>query len=158
MSRSVAFAALLLALGGCSTNYIPNTEVEDTPENMEVIDFCEEYRIALESRDTAKIMTLIAGDYYEDGGSPLGDDDYDREGLEERLRTRFGRVESVRYDIRYRRVTYFSDRVEVYYSFYGRYQIAADDGEGEPRWFSKVGDNRLVLLRTPDGYKILSGL
>lgn len=157
MSRSVPFVLLSLALAGCSANLIPNTEVEDTPENQEVIDFCEQYRIALESRDTAKIMALVAGDYYEDGGSPPGDDDYDREGLEQRLRTRFGRVESVRYDIRYRRVVYFVDRVEVYFSFYGRYQIAADSG-GEPRWFSKVGDNRLVLLRTPDGYKILSGL
>jgi hypothetical protein len=157
MSRSVPCVLLSLALAGCSANLIPNTEVEDTPENKEVIDFCEQYRIALESRDAAKIMALVAGDYYEDGGSPPGEDDYDREGLEQRLRTRFTRVDSVRYDIRYRRVVYFVDRVEVYYSFYGRYQIAGNSG-GEPQWFSKVGDNRLVLLRTPDGYKILSGL
>ena len=52
---------------------------------------------------------------------------------------------------------YFVDRVEVYYSFYGRFQVAGPAG-GDSQWFSEVGDNRLVLRRTPDGYKILNGL
>ncbi|MBI5487689.1 MAG: hypothetical protein HY905_10180 [Deltaproteobacteria bacterium] len=157
MVRSAALVPVLLALVGCAKDLIPNTEVENTSDNRDVIDFCEQYRIALEAKDFAKIVALTADDYYEDGASPPGNDDYDRVGLQARLAGRFARVEEVRYDIRYRRVVYFPDRVEVYYSFYGRFQVsgAVDD---ESRWFSEVGDNRLVLRRTPDGYKILSGL
>jgi hypothetical protein len=157
MTRSVACIAALLALAGCSKDLIPNTEVEDTPENNAVIDFCEEYRIALEARDFARIVAMTADDYYEDGASPPGGDDYDRDGLQQRLSSRFARLEEVRYDIRYRRVVYFVDRVEVYYSFYGRFQVAGSAAD-ESSWFSEVGDNRLVLRRTPDGFKILSGL
>ena len=157
MIRFCALAVPLFALAGCGEDFIPNTDVEDTEENREIIEFCEEYRIALEARDVAKLVLLASADYYEDGGSPPGEDDYDRLGLQEMLRTRFARVEAVRYDIRYRRVVFFPERVEVYYSFYGRFQVAAA-ADGESRWFSKVADNRLVLGRTPDGYKILSGL
>ena len=70
MNRSVAFVPVLLALVGCAKDLIPNTEVEDTPENHEVIDFCEQYRIALEAKDFARIVTMTADDYYEDGASP----------------------------------------------------------------------------------------
>jgi hypothetical protein len=158
MIRVCTLLASVLALAGCAESLIPNTDVEDTPENEAVVDFCEQYRIALEARDVARIMLLVADDYYEDGGSPAGTDDYDRQGLEQVLRSRFARTEDIRYDIRYRRVVYFPDRVEVYYSFYGRYQVGGAATGTDARWFSKVGDNRLVLARTPDGFKILSGL
>lgn len=157
MSRLAALVASAFALLGCGEKFIPNTDVEDTEENRKVIEYCEQYRIALEARDTARLLSMAADDYYEDGGSPSGHDDYDRAGLEQRLRERFQRVEAVRYDIRYRRVVYFPDRVEVYYSYYGRFQVAGQ-ADGESLWFSEVGDNRLVLARVPDGYKILSGL
>lgn len=157
MNRLGALVASTLALAGCGEKLIPNTDVEDTEDNQQVIEYCENYRIALEARDVGRLLAMTADDYYEDGGSPAGHDDYDRAGLEERLRTRFSRVEAIRYDIRYRRVVYFPDRVEVYYSYYGRFQVAGREA-GESLWFSEVGDNRLVLARVPDGYKILSGL
>lgn len=156
MTRTILAAAALLATG-CAKNYIPNTEVEDTEENRSIIEFCESYRIALEARDLVKILSVVSDDYYEDSGTPVGTDDYDRVGLERVLAARFERVEAIRYDIRYRRILYYPDRVEVLYSFYGRFQVASE-GEGEPRWFSKVGDNRLVLARTQGGLRILSGL
>jgi hypothetical protein len=158
MLRICTLLVPVLALAGCAESLIPNTDVEDTPENKEVIDFCEQYRIALEARDIVRIMSLVSDDYYEDGSSPSGDDDYDKQGLEQVLRSRFARVEDIRYDIRYRRVVFFPDRVEVYFSFYGRYQVGGAATATDARWFSKVGDNRLVLGRTPDGFKILNGL
>ena len=56
-----------------------------------------------------------------------------RAGLETVLRDRFSRVEEVRYDIRYRRVVFFPDRVEVYFSFYGRFQVAGEAATDEAR-------------------------
>ena len=44
-----AAAALSLSLGavGCSHSYIPNTDVEDSAENRDIIAFCERYRRAV---------------------------------------------------------------------------------------------------------------
>ena len=35
----------------CSKTFIPNTDVEDTGVNREVIEFCETYRHALEDKN-----------------------------------------------------------------------------------------------------------
>lgn len=156
MRRAILTVAAILAVG-CAKNYIPNTEVENTEENRSIVEFCESYRIAIEARDIPKILSIVSEDYYEDSGTPIGSDDYDRVGLERVLVVRFERIASIRYDIRYRRILTYPDRVEVFYSYYGRFQVAPE-GEGEPRWFSKVGDNRLVLARTQAGLRILSGL
>ena len=48
----VAFAACAIA---CSKTYIPNTDVEDTGVNREVIEFCENYRHALEDRNVPQL-------------------------------------------------------------------------------------------------------
>jgi hypothetical protein len=158
MVRACIVVPLLAVVAGCEETVIPNTEVPDTAENREIIRYCEEYRIALEARDVVALLSMAADDYYEDAGTPTGQDDYDRGGLEAVLRTRFARVEAVRYDILYRRIVVLADRVEVYFTFYGRFQVSSEEEGGEARWFSKVGDNRLVLARTPDGFRILSGL
>ena len=47
LSLPVVSAALLM---GCGSQIIPNTTIDDTPANREVVAFCEEYRNALEHR------------------------------------------------------------------------------------------------------------
>lgn len=157
MARPIAWLSFL-AIAGCGERFIPNTEVEDTAENRSVIEFCERYRVALEALDVPALVALASDDYYEPGDPATGEDDYDRGGLEERMRTRFSRVEAIRYDILYRRVNHYPDRIEVLYTFHGRFQVAPRVPERQSVWFSKVGDNRLVLVRTPDGYRIASGM
>src|SRR4051812_40767713 len=44
-AASLALAAS--AASGCTTHYIPNTDVEDNDDNRKVVGFCEKYRHAV---------------------------------------------------------------------------------------------------------------
>jgi hypothetical protein len=150
-------ALSLLALTACARNVIPNTEVEDTPETRDVVDFVEKYRKAVVARDVDKLITMASADYYDDMGTPSGEDDVDQEALGERLRSTFGtELLAVHYDIRYRDVTFLPTKVLVDYTYIGRFRINSPDG---PRWERRLADNRMVLGKLGNGtYTIMSGM
>ena len=151
-------AAAILAVAfssGCHTQTIPNTMVSDTPENREVIDFCESYRHALEQRDVGALLAMASPRYYENGGTPEGEDDYNIDGLREILSEVMPRVETVRYEFRYRRILFERDRVNVDYTYSGSFRVATEDGH---RWFRRVADNRLELERVGGQYRIVAGM
>src|SRR5687768_2768115 len=105
--RMLAVFTLLGIVTACSHDKIPNTDVDDTPEAREVIKFVERYRAAVVDRSVPKLLSLASKDYYDDMGTPQGDDDVDLAGLEEQLKTTFGPdLLSVHYDIRYRDVVF----------------------------------------------------
>ena len=186
MRLSRASSALLLAITlGCKTGRIPNTEVPDTAENRALVSFCERYRRAVETRDARSLLSMASPDYYEDAGTPRGDDDYGYDGLQRLLTAWADEVGEVRYEMRYRRVTVDPDRpsrVYVDYTFTGSYTLRRPNtGEAPARrpgpsfaidpardaatregqddiWFRRVGDNRLELERVGEEYRILSGM
>src|SRR5258708_6690153 len=96
----ILLAALALAapLGGCTTHYIPNTDVEDTGENRKIIAFCEKYRHAVELKDVGVLLSMAAPDYYEDGGNVDAADDIDFAGLRDHLTGRFQNATGIRYE------------------------------------------------------------
>jgi hypothetical protein len=147
-----------LALAACSHDTIPNTDVEDSPEARDVIAFVEKYRAAVIERDVGKLVSLASRDYFDDMGTPQGDDDMDISALEKRLKTTFGPdLVSVHYDIKYRDVVFLPTKVLVDYTYIGRFRVASADGE--PRWERRLADNRMVLSRRGDGdYQIMSGM
>lgn len=148
---------LLFVLIGCDKQYILNTEIEDTPFNRRVIDFCEKYRHAVERQDIAEIIKMTSKHYYEDNGTTTGDDDYDYAGLREKLTKNFARLEMVRYEISYKYITKNNNRVTVDYIYSTSFKAKKPDGSS--RWFSGVHDNRLVLeIVDNDDFKILSGM
>jgi hypothetical protein len=144
-----------VAVVGCAGRLIPNTTVEDNPTNREIIEFCETYRHALEQRDIGALLAMASPRYYENGGTPEGEDDYDISGLREVLGRTLPRVEAVRYEFRYRRIGFEGDRVLVDYTYSGSYQVEGGTG---PRWFRRVADNRLELERAGGQLRILSGM
>jgi hypothetical protein len=148
---------LLLAFAACTHNTIPNTDVDDTPDSREVVSFVERYRQAVVARDVNKLMALVAEDYYDDMGTPQGDDDVDFEVLRERLTETFGaELLSVHYDIRYRDVVFLPTKVLVDYTYIGRFRVNTPDGS---RWERRLADNRMVLGKKKDGsYTIMSGM
>lgn len=155
------FPALVLAAvsltAGCATSQIPNTTVEDTRENREIVSFMEDYRHAVEERDVGRLLTMASPLYLDDNGTPGGADDLDFDELREKLTAWADRVKDVRYEIRYRRVTRDQHRVFVEYRFTASFQVAHVDGED--RWSRRVGDNRVVLTRDEDGeLRMLSGM
>jgi hypothetical protein len=145
-----------LVLVGCQGQYIPNTDVPDSPANREVIEFCENYRRAVELAKVGELLSLADPTYYEDGGNVDASDDIDFAGLRDFLETKFRKTHAIRYDIRYRSVTGDpSGTVFVDYTFSASYKVPTGTGE---RWQRSIGDNRLVLIPHEDSYRIRSGM
>jgi hypothetical protein len=159
MNRLACASALLgLALAGlgCSKSFIPNTDVEDTSANRKVISFCEEYRHAVEDKDVNRLVGMASPRYYEDGGNTSPDDDIDYDGLKEYLTSTFVKTQTIRYEIRYRKVAIGENkRVFVEYTYSASYRIPGLKGE---EWRHTVADNRLELMPDGDAYKIIAGM
>jgi hypothetical protein len=159
LAPSFAFSMLLLLLVasvGCSKSYIPNTDVEDTSDNRKVVLFCEQYRHAVEEKNVGQILRMVSPTYFEDGGNTTGDDDMDFEGLKKFLTTEFMNATGIRYEIRYRRVTFTeTNHVYVDYTYAAAFRIPGVKGE---EWKHKVSDNRLDLEREGDSFKITAGM
>lgn len=155
--RVLLLLCFVLAMSvGCATRYIPNTDVEDTDNNRRIIQFCEEYRRAVERRNTALLLRFAHPSYYEDGGNIDSTDDLDYAGLKEYLETRFKDTTAIRYEIRYRRVGEGrQDTIYVDYTYSASYRIPSTNGD---IWRRKVADNRLELVPEGESFKILSGM
>src|SRR6187399_2703577 len=75
--------ALAVALGGagCAREYLPNTDVEDNEFNRKIVEFCEDYRHAVERKNVGLLIKLAHEKYYEDGATIDTSDDLDLAGL-----------------------------------------------------------------------------
>lgn len=162
LSPFAAALTLLVTLGlgstGCATRYIPNTDVEDTDENRDVVKFCERYRKALEEQNVGILLSLVSARYYEDGGNVDPTDDLDFEGLREWLQGRFQDTRAIRYEIRYRRIEKGEqNRVNVIYTYSASYKILGVK-EQQEEWRHTVAENRLELLPEGNSFKIVAGM
>ena len=155
LSLSVVSSLAVLS-AGCSKSYIPNTDVEDSSENKKVIAFCEEYRHAVEEKDVGRLLKLASPRYYEDGGNTNPEDDIDADGLKDYLTSTFVKTQTIRYEIRYRRVS-FNENKKIYieYTYSASYRIPGLKGE---EWKHTVADNRLEIVAEGDTFKILAGM
>ncbi|WP_428264557.1 hypothetical protein [Haliangium sp.] len=97
---------LLLAMAllwGCApkAQTIPGTQIPDNQINRDIIDVVEQYRLAVERKDTSALLVMASKQYWEDAGTPTGSDDYGYDGLREVLSTRFQQASDIRYSLRY---------------------------------------------------------
>jgi hypothetical protein len=151
-----AIVALAAGSGACSKTFIPNTDVEDSSANRKVIAFCEDYRHAVEEKDVGRLVNMASPRYFEDGGNTNPEDDIDFEGLKEYLTSTFVKTQTIRYEIRYRKVDVAENkRIYVEYTYSASYRVPGLKGE---EWRHTVADNRLELISEGDGYKILAGM
>lgn len=148
-------SVILFAAAGCTKKFIPNTEIEDTDENREIVAFCERYRHAVEDMNVGLLLSFAAPRYFDNNGTPTGDDDFDRNGLEEILASRFKAIKAMRYEIRYRNVFESHNVIYVEYTFNMSFQY---DVEEKSRWANRTADNRLEIERVDDGFLIVSGM
>jgi hypothetical protein len=150
-------AALAPSLIGCTADFIPNTHVEDSDFNRDVIAYCEDYRHAVERRNVPLLLKMADAKYYEDGGTVDTSDDLDKEGLEAYLNKEFAQTAAIRYEIYYRDVSLGrSNQIYVDYTYSASYKIPGS--EGELVWRRKVADNRLELVHEGEKFRILSGM
>jgi hypothetical protein len=156
LTRLMLVLCFALTAAACSANLIPNTDVEDTEHNRRIIQFCEDYRRAVEKRNIGLLLQMAHPSYYEDGGNIDASDDLDYAGLEEYLRGQFVETRAIRYEIRYRRVGEGrKNSIYVDYTYSASFKIPTDEGE---IWQRKVADNRLELIPEDDSFRILSGM
>jgi hypothetical protein len=102
------------------------------------------------------LLKLAYEQYYEDGGSIDTSDDLDFAGLKEYLQGRFRDVKAVRYEVRYRDVTFGREKqVFVDFTYSASYKLPTEHGDV---WRRKVADNRLELLPEGESFKILAGM
>jgi hypothetical protein len=149
-------SAVSLMLLGCASQLIPNTDVDDTEFNRNVVQFCEEYRHAVEQRNIARLIQMAHPDYYEDGGNIDSSDDIDYAGLKSFLELKFRDTKAIRYEIRYRRVGQGrKDVIFVDFTYSASYKLGTESGDV---WRRTVADNRIEMLPDGDKFKILSGM
>lgn len=147
---------LLAWLGACaSTDFIQGTKLEDTPENREMVRVIERYRRALERRDVAALLSMAHPWYFEDSGTAKGDDDYGYDGLKKVLATRLADVQSVRYGIQYKKVSFSGNRARVQVFIDASFQHVA---EGREKWQRKTDDNEIELIKDDKGWRFLAGM
>ena len=147
---------LLAVIPACAiVNVIPGTKVPDSRINREILDVCEKYRHALEDRDSATLLTLAHPNYYEDSGTPKGDDDYGYEGLKEVLSKRLAALKTVRYNIEYRKVAIEGHHALVDIRYDASFQLATEMGD---RWERKQNDKRLELENDGKRWLIIAGM
>lgn len=165
--RSLSIASLLLAtlaFSACKPDMLPGTAVEDTKENRAVVDFLEEYREAVETRSAAQVLTLVADDYFEDGGTSDQADDYGAEKLQRDLDKAFEHAKAIHLEVFVQNVEYDEEKGlwNVDYRYRERALLAFEAGE---KWVTHTDVNRLVLRSrdedsddTENGFLIVSGL
>jgi hypothetical protein len=134
---------------------IPGTTVADTKLNRELIEVCERYRHALEDRDAATLLALAHPHYYEDSGTPKGEDDYGYEGLKQVIATRLSALRSVRYNVEYRDIAVHGNRAHVDIRYDASFQLATEMGD---RWERKQNDKRLELEHDGRRWLFLAGM
>lgn len=143
-------------LVGCATTYIPNTNVEDSPENRKVIEFCEGYRHAIEEKDSAKLLSMISPRYHGRKIGLVSDDDTDYDTLKDLLANSFPQTKSIRYEIKYKEVIFAeNNHVYVNYKYSASYRVPTEHGE---EWHHKVSDNQLDLVPEGQSFKIIAGM
>lgn len=145
-----------LSLSGCSqVGLIPGTRITDTKENREILQRVEEYRLAMEQRDSPKLLTMAHPSYFEDSGTPSGADDYGYPGLKKVLDSRLPVLRSVRYAIQYRNLVIEGKRATLDIRYDLSYQIATEMGD---RWERKQSDKRMELENDGGRWLFLSGM
>ncbi len=153
---TAAFACMALSACSAQKSYIQGTKIVQSDENETLIKVCERYRQALERKDEKALVLMASKDYYEDGGTQSGGDDYGYEGLQAVLATRLGLARNIRYSLRYVRIRRKGPRafVEVFVDA----SFSMLDASGEMRREDVRDQNLLVLIDEGNGWKFLSGM
>lgn len=100
MRRNSALALALATLVACAHDKIRGTQIDDTPENREIVDLVQAYHRAVEARDADAVLAMVSSRFYEDNGNTDRSDDYDKRGLADTLKADFERTKALTLEIR----------------------------------------------------------
>jgi hypothetical protein len=156
LAFALATAAGTLGMSGCATvRAIPGTKIADTPVHRQVLQRVEEYRVAMEQRDAARLLSMAHPNYYEDSGTPSGSDDYGYPGLKRVLENRLSSLRWLRYLIKYRDIRVDGNRAQIDLRYDISFQLMTEIGE---KWERRQNDKRIELQREENRWLIISGM
>ena len=137
--------ALVAGVAACSKTFIPNTDVEDTGENRRSSSSARSTGTRSRTRTSPQLLKLMSPGYFEDGGNTKTEDDADFDKIREFLTGDFLKTTGVRYEIRYRRITFTeTNHIYIDYTYAAAWKIP---GAKNDEWHHAVADNRLDLVR-----------
>ena len=149
-------ALLTLLLTACATPKIQGTQLDDTPQNREIVQVVERYRAAVESRDAGTLKSLASKHYYENASTThTSEDDWGTPELQEVLERFKDHVKAVNYEIAIKGVHVVGNRADVDYEHTWAFQYTDGDRDA---WTRKSDTNRLELIKEASGWRILSGM
>jgi len=147
-----------LAVTGCKPDLIPGTQVEDTEENRDVLVFLTRYQAAMQQKKVDDIVKLCAADYYETNGNEKPEDDYNLDGLRERLTKHFERTKELTLEVYVQQIEHQEDVIGVAYRYNTRALVNFPSGD---KWLTATEVNKIKLRKIADdevGYRIVAGL
>ena len=155
--KTTRLAVLLAVAAACAPKLLPGTDVKETRETRAIYDVIQQWVKAMNERNAAGVLAVVAPDYYDDAGTPDPSDDLDRQKLEKSVAEDLAKVEGSRLAVTIRRIDVDSGAAtataELYYDSYYRVQTASG---AIPRRDSDV--YRLRLKKADGAWKIASGL
>lgn len=148
-------AVLLGFCTACAHSKIPLTNIDDTPENREILALVEEYHKAVERRDAEALLAMVSPRFYEDNGNSDRSDDYDYDGLKETLAQDFDRTKAMQIELRIDDIKVEDDSAyaEVYYTY-----RAQNEYPSGLQWDTGSDRTRLRFERREGRWLIIAGL
>jgi hypothetical protein len=130
--------------------------VLDTPDTRQILDVITAYGHALQEKNTEKVMALVSKDFFENSGTPAGDDDYDCEGLKKKLVDWTAKVVAVRADLEVKNIVVQGDAARAPFFFEVNYQLKGADGA---LVWKRENDTKEMHLRRESGvWRVTSGI
>jgi len=153
--RSVLVALALAPLAACAPRLLPGTSIQDTSETRPVYEVIRAYGDAMQKKDTAAVLALVAPDYFDSAGTPGPEDDMDRAALERSMATDLAKVDSFKLDLGVKKIEVRGAEAfaEIFYDGYFRVVTA---GGAVPKRESDL--HRMQFRKVGKDWKIASGL
>jgi hypothetical protein len=154
----VMVSLALVGVGGCKPDLIPGTQVEDSEENRKVLEFLTRYQAAMQARKADAVVTLCAADYYERNGNDDPKDDYNLDGLRDKLNDHFARTKEIVLEVYVQEIARADGLVKVAYRYNTRALVSFPSGD---KWLTATDVNKITLRPVEGddaGFRILAGL
>jgi ketosteroid isomerase-like protein len=153
-SRSLAVLAAL-SLAACTPALIPGTGAQDSRENRAVYGVIRAYAEALQRKDAAAVLALVAPDYLDSAGTPTPEDDLDRAGLERALAADLPRIDSLKLEIGVKQIEVNGDRAQANLFFDDYFRVLTPGG-AVPKRASDL--HQMQFRKIGQDWKITSGI
>lgn len=155
--KKTAVAILVALASACAPHVLPGTDIKETKETRAMYGVVQQWVKAMNDRDVAGVLAVVAPDYFDEAGTPDPADDLDRGRLEKALTEDFARVEGTKLAVTIRHMDVEpgaqTAAVELYYDSY--YRVVTPSG-AIPRRDADV--YRLRMKKADGAWKIASGI